>query len=83
MYMYSVYIIFNHATDKFSIQYDKVGRLMREFEPYKNLWITASDWTRWQESWMNEALVNIDAELMATNVQAAFKTLHKSVKYFK
>ena len=56
---------------------------MKEFEPYKNLWITAADWMRWQESWMNEALVNIDAELMATNVQTAFKTMHKSVKYFK
>ena len=32
---------------------------------------------------MNEALVNIDAELMATNVQGAFKTMHKLVKHFR
>ena len=56
---------------------------MREFEPYKNLWITAADWQRWQEGWMNEALVNIDPELMASNVQNAFKVMHKSVKHFK
>ena len=50
---------------------------------YKNLWLTAADWMRWQESWMNDSLVNIDPELMATNVQNAFKTMHKAVKYFK
>ena len=32
---------------------------------------------------MNEALINIDAELMANNVANAFKTMHKSVKFFK
>ena len=52
---------------------------MREFEPYKNLWLTAADWLRWHESWMNDSLVNIDPELMATNVQNAFKIMHKAV----
>ena len=56
---------------------------MRDFENYKNLWLTAADWLRWQESWMNDSLANIDPELMATNVQNAFKAMHKSVKHFK
>ena len=60
-----------------------MGRLLRDFEPYRNLWQTAADWQRWQESWMNESLINIDAELMANNVANAFKTMHKSVKFFK
>jgi dynein heavy chain len=64
-------------------QYEKIGRLLKDFESYKNLWLTAADWMRWQESWMNDALVNIDPELMATNVQNAYKTMHKAVKYFK
>ena len=44
------------------MQYDKVGKLSRDFEPYKNLWNTAADWMRWYDSWMNDALVNIDPE---------------------
>ena len=46
-------------------QYDKVGKLTRDFEPYKNLWNTAADWMRWHESWMNDSLVNIDPEILA------------------
>ena len=47
------------------VQYDKVGKLTRDFEPYKNLWSTAADWMRWHDSWMNDALVNIDPEILA------------------
>ena len=32
---------------------------------------------------MNDSLANIDPELMANNVQNAFKTMHKAVKHFK
>ena len=66
-----------------TFQYDKVGRLTREFEPYKNLWITAADWQKWHETWMNDSLINVDPELLTTNVNNSFKTLHKSVKHFR
>lgn len=65
------------------LQYDKVGKLTREFEPYKNLWITAADWQKWYETWMNDSLINIDPELLANSVSNAFKTMHKSLKHFK
>lgn len=65
------------------LQYDKVGKLTREFEPYKNLWITAADWQKWYETWMNDSLINIDPELLANSVSNAFKTMHKSIKHFK
>ena len=32
---------------------------------------------------MNDSLVNIDPELLATNVSNAFKIMHKSVKHFR
>lgn len=31
---------------------------------------------------MNDSLVNIDAELLANNVNNAYRTIHKSVKHF-
>ena len=66
-----------------SPQYDKIGKLTRDFEPFKNLWITAADWIKWHETWMNDSLINIDPELLANNVNNAFKTMHKSVKHFR
>ncbi|KAL1763660.1 dynein heavy chain 1, axonemal [Sigmodon hispidus] len=34
--------------------YDKLSRMVKEFQPYLDLWTTASDWLRWSESWMND-----------------------------
>ncbi|XP_065895241.1 dynein axonemal heavy chain 1-like isoform X2 [Dysidea avara] len=64
-------------------QYDKVAKLTKDFEPYKNLWMTAADWLRWHESWMNDSLANIDPEQLAANVNNAFRTIHKCTKHFK
>lgn len=65
------------------LQYDKLSRMVREFQPYLDLWTTASDWLRWSESWMNDPLSAIDAEQLEKNVIESFKTMHKCVKQFK
>ncbi|XP_058931925.1 dynein axonemal heavy chain 1 [Kogia breviceps] len=63
--------------------YDKLSRMVKEFQPYLDLWTTASDWLRWSESWMNDPLSAIDAEQLQKNVIESFKTMHKCVKQFK
>ncbi len=65
------------------LQYDKLNKLGKDFEPFRNLWITVSDWLRWHESWMNDPLTSIDAEAVEKNVNDAYKTMHKSVKIFQ
>ncbi len=65
------------------IQYDKLSKLVKDFEPFKNLWITTSDWMKWHESWMNDPLTSIDAEQCEKQVSDAFKTMHKCTKTFK
>jgi hypothetical protein len=45
--------------------------------------VTASDWLRWHDSWMNDALVEVDAEKVDKNVNESYKTIHKSVKVFQ
>ncbi|XP_060604387.1 dynein axonemal heavy chain 1-like isoform X2 [Ruditapes philippinarum] len=62
--------------------YDKLGKLVKDFEPFRNLWVTTSDWMRWHESWMNDPLTSINAEELEKNVNEAYKTMHKSVKVF-
>lgn len=57
--------------------------MVKEFQPYLDLWTTASDWLRWSESWMNDPLSAIDAEQLEKSVVESFKTMHKCVKQFK
>uniref|UniRef100_A0A8C5ZKT2 Dynein axonemal heavy chain 1 n=1 Tax=Marmota marmota marmota TaxID=9994 RepID=A0A8C5ZKT2_MARMA len=63
--------------------YDKLSRMVKDFQPYLDLWTTASDWLRWSESWMNDPLIAIDAEQLEKNVVESFKTMHKCIKQFK
>ncbi|XP_060076356.1 dynein axonemal heavy chain 1-like, partial [Ylistrum balloti] len=62
--------------------YDKLAQLVKDFEPFRNLWLTVSDWQRWQESWMHDPLTSINAEDVEKNVNEAYKTMHKSVRIF-
>ncbi|XP_074169160.1 dynein axonemal heavy chain 1 isoform X1 [Rhinolophus sinicus] len=78
--------LYNNRERIFSLpvtNYDKLSRMVKEFQPYLDLWTTASDWLRWSESWMNDPLSAIDAEQLEKNVIESFKTMHKCVKQFK
>ncbi|XP_029774824.1 dynein heavy chain 1, axonemal isoform X2 [Suricata suricatta] len=63
--------------------YDKLSKMVKDFQPFLELWTTASDWLRWSESWMNDPLSAIDSEQLEKNVIESFKTMHKCVKQFK
>nr|XP_054101684.1 dynein axonemal heavy chain 1 isoform X2 [Callithrix jacchus] len=79
-------VLYNNRERIFGLpitNYDKLSRMVKEFQPYLDLWTTASDWLRWSESWMNDPLSAIDAEQLEKNVIEAFKTIHKCVKQFK
>ena len=58
-------------------------RLSKDFEPFRALWVTASDWMRWHEGWMNDPLVAIDADVVDKNINESFKNMHKAVKVFQ
>ncbi|GFS18450.1 dynein heavy chain 1, axonemal [Elysia marginata] len=59
-----------------------ISKIMKEFEPFRKLWITTSDWVRWQESWLTDPLSAINAEELERCVTESWKTMNKSVKYF-
>ncbi|KAM4722817.1 dynein axonemal heavy chain 1 [Rhinophrynus dorsalis] len=63
--------------------YDKLVKLVKDFQPFRDLWTTVSDWIRWHESWMNDPLTTIDAEQLEKNVLESYKTMHKCVKQFR
>uniref|UniRef100_A0A8C0VUI2 Dynein axonemal heavy chain 1 n=1 Tax=Cyanistes caeruleus TaxID=156563 RepID=A0A8C0VUI2_CYACU len=63
--------------------YSGVSRMIKEFQPYYDLWTTVSDWIKWNESWMNDSLLKIEAEELEKNVNDSVKTMQRCVKQFK
>ncbi|XP_058497468.1 dynein axonemal heavy chain 1 [Solea solea] len=63
--------------------YDHVQKLIKDFQPLKDLWTTTSDWLRWHESWLNDPLSSIDPEQLERNVSDAHRTMQKCIKQFK
>ena len=74
---------FDRLSLLFFPQYEKLNKLLKDFEPYKNLWLTTSDWSKWHDGWMNDPLTTIDAEQLENNVSNSFKTMHKCVRHFQ
>ncbi|KAM0726282.1 Dynein axonemal heavy chain 1 [Formica fusca] len=65
------------------VRFEQLDQLMKEFEPYQILWITASDWLKWQEVWMENPLINIDANQIESMVTDMHKAMSRCVKVFQ
>ncbi|XP_036957739.1 dynein heavy chain 1, axonemal isoform X2 [Acanthopagrus latus] len=63
--------------------YDHLQKLVKDFQPFKDLWTTTSDWLLWHESWLNSPLSSIDPEQLERKITDAHKTMHKCVQQFK
>ncbi|KAM4613811.1 dynein axonemal heavy chain 1 [Polymixia lowei] len=63
--------------------YDRLLKLLKDFQPFTDLWTTTSDWLHWHERWLHDPLSVIDPEQLERNVTYAFKTMNKCVKQFK
>ncbi|XP_023791251.1 dynein heavy chain 1, axonemal [Cyanistes caeruleus] len=79
-------VLYNNRERLFGIRvtdYSGVSRMIKEFQPYYDLWTTVSDWIKWNESWMNDSLLKIEAEELEKNVNDSVKTMQRCVKQFK
>ncbi|KAM6325251.1 LOW QUALITY PROTEIN: dynein axonemal heavy chain 1 [Podargus strigoides] len=79
-------VLYNNRERIFGMKvtnYSKLSKMVKEFQPYYDLWTTVSDWTQWHESWMNDPLLDIDAEQLEKNVTDSFKTMQRCVRQFK
>ncbi|NXN51379.1 DYH1 protein, partial [Rynchops niger] len=79
-------ILYNNRERIFGMKvtnYSKLSRMVKDFQPYCDLWTTVSDWIQWYESWMNDPLMEIQAEQLEKNVNDSFKTMQRCVKQFK
>ncbi|KAK6626145.1 hypothetical protein RUM43_006450 [Polyplax serrata] len=64
------------------VNYDSLARLVKDFGPYKDLWLTASDWLRYCEIWMENPLSQIDGEGIERLHGDMYKTMQKCQRIF-
>ena len=58
-------------------EYESLEASRRLFEPFNNLWKSASEWLNSQESWMKGPFSNIDAEECEQMVDNTYQTITK------
>lgn len=78
--------LFNSRERLFNLEptrYDEVAQLTKDFEPYKTLWLTANDWSKWKDQWMLGSFTDLNAEEVERNLSNAWRNVFKSVKVFK
>lgn len=64
------------------VPFDNLLKLVKEFESYRTLWITASDWLRTYEMCMDNPLINIDGDAIERSIGDMYKAIVKSVRTF-
>ncbi|XP_011707083.1 PREDICTED: dynein heavy chain 1, axonemal-like, partial [Wasmannia auropunctata] len=65
------------------VPFEQLNKLMKEFEPYQTVWITASDWLNRQEIWMDNPLISFDANQIEGVTADMHKAMSHCVKVFQ
>jgi dynein heavy chain len=63
--------------------YEEVAAIIKEFEPYKSLWLTTNDWIKWKEAWCSGPFNNLVPDEVEKSLTGAIRVMNKSVKVFK
>lgn len=63
--------------------YEDVGRILKAFEPFSNLWQTTKEWTELSRQWMDGKFMDLNAEEVERLVDKYFVTINKAVKFFQ
>nr|VZI05919.1 unnamed protein product [Spirometra erinaceieuropaei] len=62
--------------------FEKIGTLLKDFEPFRQLWIAVSDWLKTQDAVMTDPLNSVDASAVEKQVTECYKIMHKSMRTF-
>ncbi|KAK9309948.1 hypothetical protein QLX08_000576 [Tetragonisca angustula] len=65
------------------VPFEHLHKLMRDFEPYRNLWLTASDWLKWYDIWMDNPLMNVDGSQIDILVADMYRVMTRAIRTFQ
>ena len=78
-------LLFNKREAIFGLpmtDYSKLAKIVKNFEPFANLWATAANWKSWQANWLDGPFIELDPEEMEKELANAQRTMFKLVKTF-
>jgi dynein heavy chain len=64
-------------------RYEEVVQVPKEFEPYKNLWLTVHEWIKSKEVWMHGSFKTLKAEDIERSHAVGLRNISKSLKALK
>ncbi|XP_044735428.1 dynein axonemal heavy chain 1-like [Chrysoperla carnea] len=65
-----------------AVPFHNLLRLMKEFEPYKTLWLNAEKWYTMHSIWMDNPLITVDRSIIEDTVIDIYKTSQKLIRTF-
>jgi dynein heavy chain len=63
--------------------YEELNKILKNFEPYSNLWQTAKEWTELSASWKNSKFIELNSEEVEKSVDKFNIAINKAAKYFQ
>ena len=69
--------------DKEATDYTVLSTIKKTFDPFSNLWKTASLWINNQRAWMHGAFLDLDAEKLEDQVESQLTLVGKAAKFFE
>lgn len=77
---------FNSRENLFDIKqsdYSKISTMVKSFQPYSNLWVTANKWFTNIERWMNGDWETLDAVAAEKFVEDSVRIIATVIRFFK
>lgn len=68
---------------KEATDYERLSSVVKEFEPYANLWQTADTWRRSQKDWLDGSLLALDPDDVSRVFEQMQRAMAKAVKTFQ
>ncbi|XP_076627799.1 dynein axonemal heavy chain 1 [Colletes latitarsis] len=65
------------------VPFEHLHKLIRDFDPYRSLWVTASDWLRWYEVWVDNPLIHVDGSQVESLVVDMYREMTRSIRTFQ
>ncbi|XP_031787006.1 dynein heavy chain 1, axonemal isoform X2 [Nasonia vitripennis] len=65
------------------VPFERLTKLVKQFEPYKSFWLTVADWLNWKKIWMENPLVSVDGAPIEGMLNDMLKTMSRSAKTFQ
>lgn len=63
--------------------YSQIGLMIKDFQPYYNLWTTVDNWKKSYKSWMYDDFSLLDAAKLEETVDTSNKTMAQVIRLFR